>query len=564
MKQHSTEFVGAILLSGNPGALNEVPLSQGAGVPPVWGVPVAASPALPVTQLGFGDAGGLLTGSARLTYVDASRAITLGESGNTGPVEIAFRSTNTSSALLTATSSARPNLQGGVIFPNVGGDHSQGPGIWWSDGTYPNTSGLRLSLGLSWQGYGSGGQSFKILQSTGTSATGDSVFEFRPNDGYANFSPYGLAADNTTGIRFLELFANGVNYVEFAAPDSIAANVRIRVPANIGSLNDLLAITAVSGSNITTGWITPAGSGIVSIGTIDSQSKAANGAVIVSGSSLVLQTADGTNPGLVSTGAQTFAGVKTFTSPPSSPGGSGSEEWGAGATASLSSAVALGTNAIAGSQCISIGNGATTSGATGGVSIGAGVIGASSTFVCGGSSFDITDVYFGSGIATQGTPDPVTIHGSATNLASQAGAFIAIAGGQGRGAGLSGEIRFTIAIPGAAAGTLNTLIQVANFDGALGNLRQATDHIFTVAGKGVQFQSGANQRAGNLTLIGGTLTVSNTTITANTLIHLTRKTSGGTIGTAITYTLNAGVGFTVNSDNILDTSTFTYLLTELN
>ncbi|MBI3494736.1 hypothetical protein HY004_02025, partial [Candidatus Saccharibacteria bacterium] len=47
------------------------------------------------------------------------------------------------------------------------------------------------------------------------------------------------------------------------------------------------------------------------IGTIDSQTKSANGAVI-SGSSLVMQNADASFPGLVSTGTQTFAGAKTF------------------------------------------------------------------------------------------------------------------------------------------------------------------------------------------------------------------------------------------------------------
>lgn len=51
--------------------------------------------------------------------------------------------------------------------------------------------------------------------------------------------------------------------------------------------------------------------GITTIGTIDSQTKSANGAVI-SGSSLVLQSADASNPGLVTTGAQSFAGAKTF------------------------------------------------------------------------------------------------------------------------------------------------------------------------------------------------------------------------------------------------------------
>lgn len=54
------------------------------------------------------------------------------------------------------------------------------------------------------------------------------------------------------------------------------------------------------------------GGGVTTIGTIDSQTKSANGAVI-SGTSLVMQTADGSAPGLVSTGVQTFAGAKTLT-----------------------------------------------------------------------------------------------------------------------------------------------------------------------------------------------------------------------------------------------------------
>ncbi len=74
--------------------------------------------------------------------------------------------------------------------------------------------------------------------------------------------------------------------------------------------------------------------------------------------------------------------------------------------------------------------------------------------------------------------------------------------------------------------------------------------------------SGPKQRAGNTTLVGGTVTVANTSVTTSTIVMLTRKTSGGTIGTAITYTLSAGTSFTVNSDNILDTSTFSYFLIE--
>lgn len=74
--------------------------------------------------------------------------------------------------------------------------------------------------------------------------------------------------------------------------------------------------------------------------------------------------------------------------------------------------------------------------------------------------------------------------------------------------------------------------------------------------------STGNSRAGNLTLSGGTKITSNTSVTTNTIVLLTRKTSGGTIGTAITYTVSAGSSFTVNSDNILDASTFSYLLIE--
>lgn len=49
----------------------------------------------------------------------------------------------------------------------------------------------------------------------------------------------------------------------------------------------------------------------ISIGSINSQVKSANGLVVV-GSSIVAQTADATSVGMVSTGAQTFAGAKTF------------------------------------------------------------------------------------------------------------------------------------------------------------------------------------------------------------------------------------------------------------
>lgn len=74
-------------------------------------------------------------------------------------------------------------------------------------------------------------------------------------------------------------------------------------------------------------------------------------------------------------------------------------------------------------------------------------------------------------------------------------------------------------------------------------------------------------RSGNAVLVGGTVTVANTTITANSEIQLSRKTAGGTLGAGgYTYTLSAGTSFTIQSDDLtgalatLDTSTITYTI----
>jgi hypothetical protein len=66
-----------------------------------------------------------------------------------------------------------------------------------------------------------------------------------------------------------------------------------------------------NGSTWTALNVASAGGGVTAMGLIDSVVKSSNGAVI-SGLDLILQTADASNPGLVSTGSQTFAGDKTF------------------------------------------------------------------------------------------------------------------------------------------------------------------------------------------------------------------------------------------------------------
>lgn len=75
----------------------------------------------------------------------------------------------------------------------------------------------------------------------------------------------------------------------------------------------------------------------------------------------------------------------------------------------------------------------------------------------------------------------------------------------------------------------------------------------------INIDTASNASAGNAILVGGTVTVVTSAATSNSLIMLTRKTAGGTIGTYLTYTTTNGQ-FTINSQNPLETSTVTYLI----
>jgi hypothetical protein len=96
-------------------------------------------------------------------------------------------------------------------------------------------------------------------------------------------------------------------------------------------------------------------------------------------------------------------------------------------------------------------------------------------------------------------------------------------------------------------------------NGNINLLPNGTGKIVFGLGNLLRFTSGANQVAGETTLVGGTKTIANTVVSATTVIMLSRKTAGGTLG-FLTYTLNAGVGFTINSSSATDTSVIEYIL----
>ena len=94
-----------------------------------------------------------------------------------------------------------------------------------------------------------------------------------------------------------------------------------------------------------------------------------------------------------------------------------------------------------------------------------------------------------------------------------------------------------------------------------GNSRFDGDVILNTAGSGLQIKEGSNARMGVATLVGGTIAVANTSVTANTRIFISRSTTGGTVG-HLSTTQIAATSFTVNSSDVGDTSTVNWLLIE--
>jgi hypothetical protein len=81
------------------------------------------------------------------------------------------------------------------------------------------------------------------------------------------------------------------------------------------------------------------------------------------------------------------------------------------------------------------------------------------------------------------------------------------------------------------------------------------------AGGGVAIAEGANARQGVATLVAGTVTVANTSVTATTRVDTFRQEAGGTLG-HLSVTKNPGVGFTITSSSATETSAIGWVLFE--
>lgn len=82
-----------------------------------------------------------------------------------------------------------------------------------------------------------------------------------------------------------------------------------------------------------------------------------------------------------------------------------------------------------------------------------------------------------------------------------------------------------------------------------------------VAGKGFYIKTGTNAMAGTGTLVGGTVTINTTAVQANSLIFITDTQAGVVnIGVPTVSAIVAGTSFTVTSSNVLDASTFNWII----
>jgi hypothetical protein len=147
--------------------------------------------------------------------------------GLTAAVQTFANDTNVTIASVTSTHTlgwtgtlavARGGIGVGTLLAN---------GVLLGQGTSPITALAVAPTGTVLTGVTASSPAFSATPTvTGLTTTGQAAHVF---------GPYGAAAGNTGEARFLELAANGVNYVAFRGADSIASNVTWTLPSADGS-----------------------------------------------------------------------------------------------------------------------------------------------------------------------------------------------------------------------------------------------------------------------------------------------------------------------------------------
>lgn len=225
-------------------------------------------------------------------------------------------------------------------------------------------------------------------------------------------------------------------------------------------------------------------------------------------------------------------------------GGSGTGSGGAGGAATITGGAAGGDNTVnrtGGSITMTAG---TSKGDSAGADItlnmGAGGLGTSTTGAKGGT----LNVTAGNGGVGSGTG------GVGGDLKFNAGT-----GGASGTPGAGGIIQFFT----ASTTSRTEHLRIQNTGEVL--VTSAPLQIGT-AGFGLAVKAGANCKLNTAVLVAGTVTVANTSVTANSRIFLTSQTDGGVVGFLRITAKSVGTSFTITSSSVLDTSTVAWFIVE--
>lgn len=183
-----------------------------------------------------------------------------------------------------------------------------------------------------------------------------------------------------------------------------------------------------------------------------------------------------------------------------------------------------------------------TLGASGGVLIGAGLL--------PGAALDITDLNATASIRITDATNGARIRLVGPNMTAD---ILASTGDEFQ-LGPTGAYPMILRTSGADRLTINAAGDVVTVHTA--------DLVLSTAGKGLSIKSGSNAKIGTATLVGGTVTVSNTSVTANSLIFLTSQADGGTPGFVRVTAKTASTSFVITSSDVADTSTVAWMIVE--
>lgn len=164
------------------------------------------------------------------------------------------------------------------------------------------------------------------------------------------------------------------------------------------------------------------------------------------------------------------------------------------------------------------------------------------------------NLVLGTGYST--TSPTLTISGATSTGTDVAPGTLTISPPSGTGnAATGGSIGFATPDAGASGTTPQTRTTKVTIS-KVGNL------VLTTAGQGLQLKEGSNARMGTAVLVGGSVTVANTSVTANSRIFVTSNADGGTPGSLRISARSAGTSFTITSSSGTDTSTVAWVMVE--